>query len=831
MAFLTEIEQYLWSGIFFFSFFVICCGLLERRFSQRISLFVLLGFLSGETALQAVLFAAGMDTTLILTILPLTAYLPAILCVHILSKQRFFQTVAIWTIGLVLSFTLRFFCKLILAPITMNESLSYVARHLLLTGSLVLVAGGLLFVVFRFIRKPFRQYVLHSQVNWLPLCFPVIMIFLLFSYFGNSTTDVTVWILILLTALSVFVVLTLVFLTSASLTRARETEKATAVQMEIQSREYKNLCGKMERGRAYRHDMRHHLAVLKGLVKQGDTEQLSSYLEGLHDRLSDTEQEMFCSHPTINAVLSFFIGQAKEKGGKISVAVQLGKELSFEEMDLCVILANALENAIHACEEIPEPQNRYIELCVDGTDPQKLAISVLNPCRVPLAFDADGLPVVPEREGHGVGLKSIKSIVEKYHGMFHCECKEGKFHLKAVLFSPPKVSHKRRKPLAAKVVTTTLLSAFAFCFLVNSMPVMAQTLEKIPGIGLLTRVANFRSYDFGWGDTEFHATLPQIDTGQTQASSAPESEPPAEEGQPSSSAGQAGGEVPAGEETLEGAGTEKKDEPASSGSISWESGRPEPEAADPVPPESTPSEPEATDPVPPESTPSEPEATDPVPPESTPSEPEATDPVPPESTPSEPEPPDLSDGAADMNAQMEGYIEELREIFFWYVARKYEGYVGLDSTYTILRNDETFLSLRFETTLNAGGSGQFSRCFTLDKQTGQVLSLADLFVEDAAYIPVISEEILRQMTEQVEAGLADYFIPGGIWSEEECFQEIQADQNFYINDQNQLVIVFDEYEVAPGSAGMPEFVIPYEVLDGILQQPSLIGAQEGEGLV
>ena len=184
-----------------------------------------------------------------------------------------------------------------------------------------------------------------------------------------------------------------------------------------------------------------------------------------------------------------------------------------------------------------------------------------------------------------------------------------------------------------------------------------------------------------------------------------------------------------------------------------------------------------------------------------------------------------------MNAQMEGYIEELQEIFFWYVARKYEGYVGLDSTYTILRNDETFLSLRFETTLNAGGSGQFSRCFTLDKQTGQVLSLADLFVEDAAYIPVISEEILRQMTEQVEAGLADYFIPGGIWSEEECFQEIQADQNFYINDQNQLVIVFDEYEVAPGSAGMPEFVIPYEVLDGILQQPSLIGAQEGEGLV
>lgn len=79
------------------------------------------------------------------------------------------------------------------------------------------------------------------------------------------------------------------------------------------------------------------------------------------------------------------------------------------------------------------------------------------------------------------------------------------------------------------------------------------------------------------------------------------------------------------------------------------------------------------------------------------------------------------------------------------------------------------------------------------------------------------------MKQQVEAGEADYFIPGGIWSEEECFKEIDADQNFYINDQNQLVIVFDEYEVAPGSMGMPEFVLPTDILKEILQQLSILG--------
>ena len=55
---------------------------------------------------------------------------------------------------------------------------------------------------------------------------------------------------------------------------------------------------------------------------------------------------------------------------------------------------------------------------------------------------------------------------------------------------------------------------------------------------------------------------------------------------------------------------------------------------------------------------------------------------------------------------------------------------------------------------------------------------------------------------------ADHFLPGGIWSDEECFQSIEDDQSFYINNSGQLVIVFDEYEVAPGSMGMPEFVIP-----------------------
>ena len=134
----------------------------------------------------------------------------------------------------------------------------------------------------------------------------------------------------------------------------------------------------------------------------------------------------------------------------------------------------------------------------------------------------------------------------------------------------------------------------------------------------------------------------------------------------------------------------------------------------------------------------------------------------------------------------------------------------------MLRDDEEILSLCFYTTLNAGGSVDYSRYFTLDKRTGEVLSLSDLFLEGSDYIGAISNDILRQMTEQVEAGEGDYFIPGGNWPEEECFQAIDANQNFYLDASGGLVIVFDEYEVAPGSMGMPSFLIDAQAISDLL---------------
>lgn len=793
---ISEVQPFLWAGISFFAFLLTCAGLLERRFGKKGSLLVSAGFLFGIISLQASLFLTGQDHTLILTLLPLTAYLPAVVGIHILSGSGFFQTAAVWTMGMLVNYTLTFLQKLFIRYFHRPEAVSSPQYGIILTGAIVLAAALLLVVVYRWLRGPFRAYVLHNHTSWLPLCFPVVMIFMLFSYFVNTTTNFTLWVLIFLTALSIFLVIARALVSAASVRRIQEAEKAVAEQLEIQRREYEDICKKMELGRTYRHDMRHHLSVLEGLAGKGSNQEILRYIGSLSGQLSEISQETYCENPTVNAVLSSCIGRAaKEAGCRVTSSVRIPAQIPFDEMDVCVILANALENASNACKKVTEKESRHIQINADFSDNRKMTVSVVNPCSGQIEFDPDGFPLVPKREGHGIGLKSIAAIAQKYNGLFHCEWKEGQFWLRVVLFDPQGTPPPAKKKAAPrKAAAAVLTSVFALCFIINCMPAMAQALEGLPGLGVLVRVVNLWSWDFQWGDTAFHAVLPQMELAEKSTADASDTKVSATEPAVPQSLPEPKPEadpVPRQEPELSDALPEQPAIPAASGTISLENG----EAADAA--SSLPIVQKPTEPSLPAGQTGQKAA----------------------------QPPDLSDGIEEINRQMESYIGMMQEKFLWYVARKYMGYTAADITYKTIRNDDTLLSIRFDTTINAGGSGQYSRCFTLDKRTGQVLELESLFVDGSGYVGIISEEILRQMAVQADAGLADYFLPGGSWPEQDCFQEIAPDQNFYIDSEDRLVIVFDEYEVAPGSAGMPEFILPTEILESILQQPSPLHTQ------
>ncbi len=661
------------------AFLGVLWALAELKCTRRTTLGAAAGFLAAEAVVQGGIFALGQSPELVFTLWPLTLYLPAIVGLHLLSKNKLVPTALVWLLALLCDRLLVALSKLLAA-----NQVGGPVRMWVLWGVLLGTAGVLLALVFRFLRPPFLMCAKELDGDWPSLLLLPAMLLALYSYFLASVTDVAALLLLLLTALSALLVLARLM---ASLAGERQTAE-TRRQVEALRQDCALLRKKLELGRSYRHDMRHHMAALSALLGQEDCDGARRYVADWQGQLTQIEEESWCRNTAVNGVLSAYLARAREAGCALDVEVSLPDAFPFEEIDLCVVLANALENAIHACQRMPEGAPRRIKLEAALTDGRRLTVCVENACPEEVTFDADGFPAVPRREGHGQGLRSVAAVAEKYHGLFRCDCRDGTFILQVVLLDGAQAPGKVRRAPAVWA------GVFLCLFLINCMPTMADALEAVPVLGQVIRVVDVRAWSAGWGDT-----------GLTVREPVPEGDP---------------------------------------------------------------------------------------------------------------------DAADRLNAQKDAFVEEGQKRFLEYAARKHQGYVAEDITYDVVREDDSLLILCFSATLNAGGSVDYSRYVTLDKGTGQVVTLADLFAPEANYLFPISREVEAQMAERSKAGEGDYFLPGGMWPEEDCFTSIDPDQNFYIDESGRLVIVFGEYEVAPGSVGEPEFVIPTDVLGGLLAQPSIL---------
>lgn len=192
-----------------------------------------------------------------------------------------------------------------------------------------------------------------------------------------------------------------------------------------------------------------------------------------------------------------------------------------------------------------------------------------------------------------------------------------------------------------------------------------------------------------------------------------------------------------------------------------------------------------------------------------------------------------SESVKDLNKQMQAYTDTIKKNYEsdLKIMMKEEGAdidaltnrESVTTDYEVVTDNETILSIRINTTIAMGGSNSFSKCYTLDKKTGKILQLKNLFKEDSDYQKVISQEIKEQMRAQMkEDEDKTYFIDTKDVGEGFDFEQIKADQNFFIDNDGHLTIVFDKYEVAPGYMGVCTFTIPKKAIEKIVATDSLL---------
>lgn len=163
------------------------------------------------------------------------------------------------------------------------------------------------------------------------------------------------------------------------------------------------------------------------------------------------------------------------------------------------------------------------------------------------------------------------------------------------------------------------------------------------------------------------------------------------------------------------------------------------------------------------------------------------------------------------NKSIEEYADELIAMYEKEVTQSNgEGHYSLESTYKVATDTDKYLSIRIDTTQVMASGAQFVKIFTIDKSTGNIVTLADLSGNRPEMLGLISDNIKEQMVEQMAAdpGIM-YFYNSEI--PEEDFKGLTGDESYYFNKDGELVIAFDEYQVAPGYMGAVEFTIPSSI--------------------
>lgn len=173
-----------------------------------------------------------------------------------------------------------------------------------------------------------------------------------------------------------------------------------------------------EQTKAFRHDIKNHLSVLSGLLNSGRLEESAAYLQ----KLETASTALSCPYQTGNPVVDILLGEklklARADGIAAEVSLILPSPCGIDDYDLCVIFANALDNAICACQALAGEKSIRISGERQG-DFYRLAFE--NTC-------LDN-PLPPA----GTGLSNIRAVTEKYHGAMLAEKRERRFSLNVLL--------------------------------------------------------------------------------------------------------------------------------------------------------------------------------------------------------------------------------------------------------------------------------------------------------------------------------------------------------------------------------------------------------------
>lgn len=326
--------------------------------------------------------------------------------------------------------------------------------HLMAASSFI--ALSLSCFCYRIIYKYFKYSEKEKNQYVLMILTPLLMIFLSSEYINSTIYSNTISLSdngyifntnhIQMLIIQIFSILSLFCILYAYKKLVDSFKISTELAMLEQERYYQNQYvseakSRYEKTLSFRHDVKNHLSIIYGLLEKGNTIEVSEYLKNIEELTTDYSFPCHTNNPVLDILIGNKLGLAKSNGITASCSLEFPYPCLIADMDFCIILSNALDNAISACGKIEESSEKYIQIS-GHRQGDFFLIEIKNSYR--------GKPYYKK----GMGLSNIKAITQKYNGAMNINKQNGDFCLSVMLVIPQQseyISHQVDSNISCKI--------------------------------------------------------------------------------------------------------------------------------------------------------------------------------------------------------------------------------------------------------------------------------------------------------------------------------------------------------------------------------------------
>jgi len=392
---------------------IIYLSLSESRYSQKKTIAVSIATIVPLTAVNLLLFWLwGIDTYGVLMLL--TFSLPGCVIFWIISKHRdgrfFFTFCMVNTVILELIYITN-----IINHYTTPDT--YIVMFVIR----LLIPPVIVFIVLKKLRPVYLHIQKYTKKGWGSFSIISLLFYIATTFLMTYPDSVTKRPHDLLALTTLFVLMPMIYANIITTLHRLQEINERSEQESLLKLQVSNITARMDefsaaddKFRVERHNFRHKLKTIASLIKTEQYTECLQLLEEYEEALDKTKIKRYCKHNIIDAVLSSYIRKAESSGIILSMGFAFPDQLPMNETELATAIANALENAINACEKL-ESGERYIDIKV--IDRPAFIIRISNSYRGEVEFDESGIPINHDSE-HGFGTRYIAAFCEKNGGYY-----------------------------------------------------------------------------------------------------------------------------------------------------------------------------------------------------------------------------------------------------------------------------------------------------------------------------------------------------------------------------------------------------------------------------